>query len=286
MKIYRKLITFMHLNKMGTNIIHIIRNFSKQFLIVLSFLLPIIATSQNLPEKPNPPRLVNDYTNTLSSDEVNSLETKLVRYFDSTSTQIVIVMTDDLLGYDRADYAFKLGEKWGVGQKDKNNGIVVLVKPNGKQGERKAFIAVGRGLEPVITDALSKRITDNEMIPNFRENKFYAGLDQATTILMQLASGEFPAGYNKNTKPKANAFAFLVPIFIIIIVLLMIKKGGSNTMGGGKNPSFWTSLFLLSAMNNSGSGSWGGFSSGGGSGGGFGGFGGGSFGGGGAGGSW
>ncbi|MFZ4740182.1 MAG: TPM domain-containing protein [Bacteroidales bacterium] len=272
---------------MGTNIIHIIRNFSKQFLIVLSFLLPIIATSQDIPEKPNPPKLVNDYTNTLSSDEVNSLETKLVSYFDSTSTQIVIVMTDDLLGYDRADYAFKLGEKWGVGQKDKNNGIVILIKPNGKQGERKAFIAVGRGLEPVITDALSKRITENEMIPNFRENKFYAGLDQATTILMQLASGEFPAGYNKNAKSKPKAFAFLVPIFIIIIVLLMIKKGGSNTMGGGKNTSFWTTLFLLSAMNNSGRGSWGGFSGGSsGGGGGFGGFGGGSFGGGGAGGSW
>ncbi|NVN94397.1 MAG: TPM domain-containing protein [Bacteroidetes bacterium] len=273
---------------MGTNIIHIIRNFSKQFFIVLSFLFPIIATSQNLPEKPNPPKLVNDYTNTLSSDELNSLETKLVSYFDSTSTQIVIVMTDDLLGYDRADYAFKLGEKWGVGQKDKNNGIVILIKPNGKQGERKAFIAVGRGLEPVITDALSKRITDNEMIPNFRENKFYNGLDQATTILMQLASGEFPAGYNKNEKPKTKAFTFFIPIFIIIIVLIMIKKGGSNTMGGGKSTSFWTSLFLLSALNNSGSGSWGGFSSGGGSGsgGGFGGFGGGSFGGGGAGGSW
>ena len=265
------------------NTIHV---YSKQLIIALLFFLPIIAISQELPEKPNPSRLVNDYTNTLAPEEVNSLETKLVRYSDSTSTQIVIVMTDDLLGYDRADYAIKLGEKWGVGQKGKNNGIVILVKPNGKQGERVAFISVGYGLEPVITDALQKRIIENEMIPNFRENKFYAGLDQATTILMQLASGEFPAGYNKNAKPKTNAFAFLIPIFIIFIVLMMIKKGGNSTMSGGKHTSFWTSLFLLSAMGNSGSGSWGGFSGGSGGGGGFGGFGGGSFGGGGAGGSW
>ncbi len=266
------------------------RFYIKQLIIALVFLLPSIAISQNLPEKPNPPRLVNDYTNTLSPEEANRLESKLVVYSDSTSTQIVIVIIDDLQGYERSDYAVKIAEKWGVGQKGSNNGILVLIKPNGKQGERGAFIAVGYGLEPVITDALSRRIVENEMIPNFRENRFYAGLDQATTILMKLASGEFPPGYNKNTKSKPKAIGFLVPIFIILIVLLMIKKGGNNTMsGGGKSNSFWTTLFLLSAMNSSGSGSWGGFSSGGGSsggGGGFGGFGGGSFGGGGAGGSW
>jgi len=273
---------------MLTSIKNTARFYCKPYILALLFLLPFFTKAQELPEKPTPPRLVNDYTNTLSGEEVNQLENKLVNYFDSTSTQIIIVMVDDLLGYDKASYAYSLGEKWGVGQKDKNNGIVILIKPNGKQGERGAFIAVGRGLEPVITDALSKRITENEMIPNFRENQFYKGLDQATTILMQLASGEFPAGYNKNAKQKTKTFAFLIPVFIILIVLLMIKRGGNNTMGGGKNTSFWTSLFLLSAMNNSGSGSWGGFSSGGsgGSGGGFGGFGGGSFGGGGAGGSW
>ncbi|MFZ4401079.1 MAG: TPM domain-containing protein [Bacteroidales bacterium] len=258
----------------------------KQLIVALALFLPLIVVSQDLPEKPNPPKLVNDFTNTLSPEESNLLESKLVAYSDSTSTQIVILMVDDLLGYDKADYAVNLAEKWGIGQKGSNNGVLILIKPNGKKGERGAFIAVGYGLEAVITDALSRRIVENEMIPNFRENRFYAGLDQATTILMQLASGEFPAGYSKKDKPKANGLAFLIPIFIIFIVLLMIKKGGGNTMSGGKNTSFWTSLFLLSAMNSRGSGSWGGFSSGGGSSGGFGGFGGGSFGGGGAGGSW
>jgi uncharacterized protein len=265
-----------------------IRKFLQQCLFVVAFLLPLLSIAQDIPDKPNPPRLVNDYTNTLTPEEVNNLEFKLKTYSDSTSTQIVIVLVDNLNGYDKADYAFKLGEKWGIGQKGSNNGIVVLVKPLGKQGERGAFIAVGYGLEPVITDALSRRIIENEMIPNFRENKFYAGLDQSTTILMKLASGEFPPGYNKNQKSKRNNFAFLIPIFIIIIVMIIIKKGGNGTYTGGKGNSFWTTLFLLSALNNSGSGSWGNFSGGGGSGGsgGFGGFGGGSFGGGGAGGSW
>ncbi len=273
---------------MSIRINHILRIQIKQIIIAWMLLLPILASSQNLPEKPNPPRLVNDYTNTLSPDEVNRLESKLVAYSDSTSTQIVIIMVDDLLGYDRASYAISIGEKWGIGQKGSNNGVVVLVKPNGKQGERGAFIAVGYGLEPVITDALQRRIIENEMIPKFREKNFYAGLDQATTVLMQLASGEFPAGYNKKANPKSSGFAFLIPIFIILFVLFIIKKGGNNTMSGGKNTSFWTTLFLLSAMGNGGRGSWGGFSggSGGGGGGGFGGFGGGSFGGGGAGGSW
>lgn len=268
---------------------NIILNYFKQLMLTLVVFLPLIGVSQDLPSKPNPPRLVNDFTNTLSPEEANRLESKLVAYNDSTSTQIVILMVDDLLGYDKADYAVKVAEKWGIGQKGSNNGVLILIKPNGKQGERGAFIAVGYGLEPVITDALSRRIVENEMIPNFLENRFYAGLDQATTILMKLASGEFPAGYTRKDKSKTNGLAFLVPIFIIFIVLLMIKKGGNNTMSGGKNTSFWTTLFLLSALNNSGRGSWGDFSGGSGSGGssgGFGGFGGGSFGGGGAGGSW
>jgi len=266
-----------------------IRKFLKQCFIVVAFLIPVLAIAQDIPDKPNPPRLVNDYTNTLTPEEVNNLEFKLKTYADSTSTQIVIVLVDNLNGYERADYAIKLGEKWGVGQKGSNNGIVVLVKPMGKQGERGAFIAPGYGLEPGITDALYRRIIEIEMIPNFKENKFYAGLDQATTILMKLASGEFPPGYSKKSKSAKNRFAFLIPIIVIIIVLIVIKKGGNGTYNGGRGNSFWTTLFLLSAMNNSGSGSWGNFSGGSGSGGGdsgFGGFGGGSFGGGGAGGSW
>lgn len=255
------------------------------YIILLIFSLLFLnngITAQELPEKPNPPKLVNDYTSTLSETEKNLLENKLVSYSDSTSTQITIVITNDLLGYDKSDYAIRLAEKWGIGQKGKNNGVLILVKPKGKQGERGVFIAVGYGLESVITDAISRRIIENEMIPNFKQNKFYDGLNQATDILMKLASGEFPPEY-KNIEETPPAIAFLIPIIVIILVLFLMKMG-RNSKTLGRNPSFWTTLFLLSTMNNRGhGGSWGGFSSGSR---GFGGFGGGSFGGGGAGGSW
>lgn len=258
----------------------------KNTMFLLITLFWFTANSQDLPQKPNPPKLVNDLTNTLSVDEVNLLENKLVTFSDSTSTQIVILMVNDLLGYERADFAQRVAESWGIGQKGSNNGLLILVKPTGRKGERGAYITVGYGLEPVITDALSRRIIENEMIPNFKANKFYDGLDQATTVLMKLAIGEFPAGYNKNGKADAKPFAALIPIIIIILVFLLIRISNRKSFTGGKNTSFWTTLFLLSTMNNSrNSGSWGNFT-GGSSGGGFGGFGGGSFGGGGAGGSW
>jgi uncharacterized protein len=85
--------------------------------------------SQNIPERPNPPRLVNDFAGMLKSEEVNMLEQKLVAFDDSTSTQIAIVIVPSLGGYDKADYSQRLGEKWGVGQKGKNNGVLILVKP-------------------------------------------------------------------------------------------------------------------------------------------------------------
>ena len=254
--------------------------------LIALLLIFINSYGQDIPEKPNPSRLVNDYTQTLTADEIGNLENKLVNFDDSTSTQIVIVLTDNLNGYSKSDFAIKLGEKWGVGQQGKNNGIIVLVKPNGGKGEREAFIAVGYGLEAVITDALCKRIIENEMIPYFKENNFYLGLDKATDILMKLALGEYPSGYKKDKNPPTSIFA-LLPLLFIIIIFLVLKAGQRKVFYGNKNASFWTTLFLLSSLNNhSNKGSWGNFSSGGGGFGGFGGFGGGSFGGGGAGGSW
>lgn len=273
---------------MGNYKKNIISFLFKQSILALFLLAFVSLKSQDLPERPSPARLVNDLSNTLSQQEIMSLENKLVAYSDSTSTQIAILLTNDLAGYDKADYAFKVAEKWGIGQKGTNNGILILVKPTGRQGERGAFIAVGYGLEGVITDALSRRIIENEMIPNFKNKNFYQGLDQASNVLMKLALGEFPAGYSKNDKAISKPLAAILPVIIIIIIFLLIRISSRKNFNGGKNTSLWTTLFLLSTMNNSrGSGSWGGFTGGNsGGGGGFGGFGGGSFGGGGAGGSW
>ena len=266
-------------------------------LLLISLLISINVFSADIPARPNPPKLVNDLAGILDAETESSLEWNLRALNDSTSNQIVVLTVKTLDGYDPASFAYEVGEKWQVGQKDFNNGIVVLVKPKIGSSRGQAFIAVGYGLEGIVPDAIAKRIVENEMIPFFKNNDYATGIFMGVTKLSQLVSGEISAeGYNKAGKP-AGIFAFL-PFIIIFIVILLIRGSGnrSRTVGGRSNLPFWTALWLGSSIGHgSNSGSWGNFSGGsggfgggssGGFGGGFGGFGGGSFGGGGAGGSW
>ena len=263
--------------------------YNKLFLLLIfvSWAFPLFA--QVIPERPVPPRLVNDFANILSADEVNRLENKLVIFNDSTSTQIAIIIVKSLNGYDKNDLAQRIGEKWGVGRKGKNNGVVILVKPKYGQEKGDACIQTGYGLEGVLPDITCKRIVENEMIPAFRDNNYYKGLDKATSTIISITKGEYTAAqYNKKTNP--NPYGMLVPIIILFVVIFLIRSRRGGTHSVGKHLPFWTALWLLGSMGSGrGGGSWGNFNSGGGNfggGGGFGGFGGGSFGGGGAGGSW
>jgi len=248
----------------------------------------VVGFSQEIPPRPDPPRLVNDLAGVLTAEQVQQLERKLVDFNDTTSTQITVVTVKSLNGYDRAEFAFKIGEQWGVGQKGKNNGIVVLVKPKYGNDRGQAFIASGYGLEGVIPDAIGERIVQLEMIPNFQENNYFGGLDAATTTLMELASGEFTADQYVN-KTQKSPYAFLIPLIIMVIVFFLIRSSRARSHSVGKSIPFWTAFWLLGSMGGN-RGSWNSFNSGGGGFGGggssFGGFGGGSFGGGGAGGSW
>ena len=270
--------TIFHTNNrpVQKSILNYIKLFTVLFLIALS---PSFA--QNLPEKPNPPKLVNDFASVMSSSEVAALEQKLVAFNDSNSTQIAIVTIKSIEGYDIADFAFKLGEKWGIGQKGKDNGILILVAPN----DRKVFIATGYGAEEYVTDAMSRRIIEQKFKPSFKNNNYYQGLEDGTNDIIDLLTGQFKA------EPKAvsgkHKGSLLKIIVIIIIIIMLIKIFGGGNRGGGRTfrssgPIFWGGLGGFGR--GFGGGSSGGF--GGGGGGGFGGFGGGSFGGGGAGGSW
>ena len=262
----------------------------KTYLIILGLCLGFHAFAKDDCFPSGSHRLVNDYVGILNSHELNQLENKLVQYSNSTSTQIAIVIVRDLCGYDRASYTYTLADKWGVGQKGKDNGVMIMVKPTGGQGERGAFIATGYGLEGVIPDAVAKRIVENEMIPRFKENDFYGGLDAASDVIMKLAGKEFtPQEYVKRANRKN-----LIPFFIIVLVFFFIflsKVRQTRRYAINHSLGFWAAWALLSASASRHSGRYSGFSSGsgifgGGSGGGFGGFGGGGFGGGGAGGSW
>jgi uncharacterized protein len=261
-------------------------------LFIVFFLFISSTFSQDIPDPMSPPRLVSDFAGILSGEQTNALESRLVAFNDSTSTQIAVVIVKSLNGYDKNDFAQRLGQKWGVGQKGKNNGVIVLVKPKYQQEKGEAAIQTGYGMEGVLPDAICKRIVENEMIPRFRSGDYYGGIDQAVTVIMSISKGEYTADQYTKTKKSSKPAGILVPIIILVIVFFLIRNSrGGGPRSFGKNLPWWTTLFLLSSMGRGHSGSWGDFSGGsggfgGGGGGGFGGFGGGSFGGGGAGGSW
>jgi uncharacterized protein len=252
------------------------------FLVLISFNLYISAN--DIPERPSPPKLVNDFAKILGNEEILSLERKLVDFNRQTSTQIAVVIVNDLHGYDRADFTIRLAEKWGVGQKGKENGLVIMVKPKTSSSGGQAFIATGYGLESVVPDAIAKRIVENEMIPEFRKNNYYAGLNKATDVLISLTKGEFTAEDYKEQTGKDSGSSIIAIIFFIIFFLIFFGRARTRRHHSiGRSIPFWIALTMLGSSGRSSGGSFGSFSSGGGS---FGGFGGGSFGGGGAGGSW
>ncbi|MBK9292694.1 MAG: TPM domain-containing protein [Bacteroidetes bacterium] len=258
--------------------------------LLLVFLLLGGLLRAQLPSPPDPPRLVVDMAGILNSSEQQALERKLVAYDDSTSTQILVLTVPDLQGLDPADYAFRIGESWGVGRRGFNNGVVILVKPKTERSRGQAFIATGYGMEEKVPDARARRIVENEMIPYFRNGNYYQGIDKAVDAIIALAAGTYQGTGKEEPLPPALGLVLLA--FILFVVLLIIFGNKSNHMSGGrmKSPDLWTLIWLASMANKGHSGSWGRFSGGSGGrgfgGGGFGGFGGGSFGGGGAGGSW
>jgi uncharacterized protein len=257
----------------------------------------ITAGAQMLLQRPEPPRLVNDFAGLLQPSEVQSLESKLVAFNDSTSNQIAVVILNDLQGYDRSSFAYRVGKEWGVGQSDFNNGLVVLLKTKSASSDGQVFIATGYGLEGAIPDLACADIIDREMLPRFRDDDYFGGLNAATDVLMALASGEYSyESYGRGSDDESFGFVPGIVFLIIIIVLIAVASSGNSNnkhirRTGADNIPFWLLMGMLGGGRSHG-GSWGGFSGrggggfGGGSRGGFGGFGGGGFGGGGAGGSW
>lgn len=255
------------------------------FLFIALFTLicaGLLSAQPHVPDKPSPPRLVNIYSKAMpdffSEQEREALEKKLTDFEAETSNQIVVIIVDDLDGYDANAYATEVGHKWGVGQGKFDNGIVILVKPTEDNGGRDAYIAVGYGLEGVVTDITATGIAENEMIPEFKNGNYYVGVNKAVDKLMGIVKGEIDAPeYAQSNKSHVN-WNWILPVIVILIlfVLSMLRRGGSGTIGRG---GFYGGGF--------GGGSWGGGGSfGGRGGGGFGGFGGGGFGGGGGGGKW
>lgn len=240
--------------------------------------------AQNIPNPMSPPRLVNDFANIFSETEKQALESKLLLYNDTTSTQIYVVTVNDLDGYAPSDYAFRLGEKWVIGQKGKDNGAVILIKPKVGNSRGEAYISVGYGLEARINDAYAGRIVRDVMIPYFKNDDYYSGVNAAIESMVKRLSGEFdPEIKDKENDVPITAIIGFVIFFVFFIISISKKGGGDQNIGGdGSNRGQRGPIFFPPIMGGGRSGGFGGGFGGGG----FGGGGGGRFGGGGAGGSW
>ncbi len=258
---------------------------NKLYLLGILFLwgmLPLFSQTQliwdedGLPAVPQFQTSVYDYANIIPDDQEKFLEEKLIRYSDTTSTQIVIATVPELKGHDINLFAAEWAHKWGIGQEGKDNGIFILVAPN----ERKVAISTGYGVESRLTDALSRRLIENYMIPYFRQGDYFGGLNAGTDAIFKVLTGTFRA------EPQAQEVDFwtiLIILLIIFFVIWLLSRSSHGSSGGrGYTIDYPGGPIIWGGSSGSG-----GFGGGFGGGGGFsGGFGGGGFGGGGASGSW
>lgn len=238
-------------------------------ILFLFLIIPAIAFGQkDIPDPMNPPRLVNDFANILSEGEESALEQKLQGYEDTTTTQMVVVTVPSLSDYEIEDYANRLFNKWEIGTKDKDNGLLILIAPN----DRRLRIEVGYGLEGRIPDLFAHDVQETVLIPAIKEGNYYKGLNESINVFIAQAAGEYEGTPKKSKKGPGTLFW----IILIIIILISIFGGGR-----GRRGSTFSSRGMGSGWGGSfGGGSWGGSS------GGFGGFGGGGSGGGGSSGRW
>lgn len=146
------------------------------------------STELDLPDRPNPSRLVNDFSGVLGNTQ--SMEDTLEQFAKSTSSQIAVVTVNDLQGKEPLYYAMKLGNKWGVGDAKSNNGVIILIKPKKQKSAGKVAISVGTGLERTLTDELCSSIIQNELIPRFKENDYKEAVWNALHIIMSLIAKE------------------------------------------------------------------------------------------------
>lgn len=145
-------------------------------------------TTNTVPKKPSPKKFYNDFTGSkfLSEAQASTIESKLLQFNKETSNEIVVVIVNDFGGIEPAEFGTKLGAEWGIGNKDLDNGVVLLIKPTEK---RKVFIATGRGTETILTDIQAKEIIDNQIIPSLKINDFYSGIDKGLSSIMALLKG-------------------------------------------------------------------------------------------------
>ncbi len=203
---------------------------------VLAALLAVLQLAAPAFAAPTYPKLagrVTDAAGILPAETVQSLEAQLKALEDGTGTQLVVATVPSLDGYEIEDYGVGLIRAWGIGQKDTNNGAILLVAPN----ERKVRIEVGYGLEGVLTDAVSATIIRNQIIPQFKAGDMPAGIIAGTGAMVDLlglppeeqAAQVAAVGAANDRAAKVGAVSAIEVIFWVIVLLWVI-----GAMSGGK----------------------------------------------------
>lgn len=253
-------------------------------LVLIVVLLHQLGSAQfTIPEKPSFQTSVYDYAKLLSDSEKTQLEEKLIKYSDSTTTQIVVITIDDLKGEAVGVLATNWAHKWGIGQEKQDNGVIILVSKN----DRKMSIRPGYGVEDRLVAGICGEIIRNVITPEFKAGSYYNGLDKGADSIFSVLKGKY-----KGKRSSDDDGGILIPLLIFIIVfVVIIYLASKNKNNGGNSGSFGgpdlMDIIILSRMGRGGGGSFGGGFGGSSGGGGFGGgFGGGGFSGGGADGSW
>lgn len=207
------------------------KNIIRKYFILFSLIISCVFTvnAQDIPQPTGKYKYVQDFAGILSPSQKKSLEESLSLFTTSTSSSIVVVTVNDLNGDDISSYATELSHQWGIGEKGKDNGIVLLVKPKTKNSKGEVNISVGYGLEGAVPDVTANLIIQREIIPLFKKGRIYDGIYAATNTLKNLVKGEYsPAEYKKKSNDgKSNLIGSIIIVFIIIAAMLyqvLMKK--------------------------------------------------------------
>ncbi|WP_439290726.1 TPM domain-containing protein [Lonepinella koalarum] len=250
----------------------------KNMVFFIIFFTSFLVKATDLPDAPNPFRYVNDYTNTLSEQEKQYFENKLYQHGKETSSQIALVIIPTTGDEEIAQYTAQLGDKWGIGRKQLNNGVLLLVAKD----DRKIFIATGQGLQGVLPDAFLSQVIRQGILPYFRQGQYAQGLNNGLEHIIAASKGEYAAQVEEEDLMDQIAPFIMVVIFVLFVLFGEISWRRKPYISPTTNHNLQNAAIIAASVLNSrrrDSRGGGGFGSGGG-------FGGGGFDGGGAGGSW
>lgn len=192
----------------------------KLFLLLL--FLPFLYAQPTFPTLSG---VVVDEAGIISHESYEALKDKIEQFHQKNDEQIVVVTLKSLQGYEISDFGYQLGRFWGIGEKDKNNGLLLIVAPN----EREVRIEVGYGLEGVFTDAKCSQIINQEMIPFFKDKNYEAGIKNGLEAIIYEITGK---GVGQKPKDDAPSDFVILLFWLLVIGFIIYKKAKSRKNRG------------------------------------------------------